>query len=227
MRVTKEESYVPLRLYQADLSPYATRVRILAAAKGLKLECVPPSGGSLKSDAYLAINPLGRIPCLDHDGTIIPESETICEYLEDRFPSPTLRPVDAAARARVRLLSRMGDIYISPLFRQLIEQFNPKTRNEERVTAACNDLEAVLGTMTNFVEGPDYAIGERLSLADCTLIPLFFFIDAFLEQTYQRPSPLKGSMKLFYDNAQRDPHIAKGIGEMKAALVERTSQQAQ
>ncbi len=216
---------MPLRLYQSDLSPYATRVRILAAAKGLKLECLAPPGGSLKSEAYLAINPLGRIPCLDHDGTIIPESETICEYLEDRFPSPTLRPVDPAARARVRLLSRMGDIYIAPLFRQLIEQLNPKTRNEERVGAACDDLETVLGTMTNFVEGPDYAIGERLSLADCTLIPLFFFIDAFLEQNFARPSPLKGSMKLYYDNAQKDPHIGRGIGEMKAALAERRKQQ--
>ena len=216
---------MPLRLYQADLSPYATRVRVLAAAKGLRLECRPPPGGSLKSAAYVAINPLGRIPCLDHNGTIIPESETICEYLEDQFPTPTLRPVDPAARARVRLLSRMGDVYVAPLFGQLIEQLDPKTRDGKRVSAACSDLEAVLGTMTNFVEGPDYAIGERLSLADCALIPLFFFIDTFLAPTFARPSPLKGSMKLYYDNAQNDPHVAKGVGEMKAALEARQRQQ--
>ena len=64
---------MPLRLYQSDLSPYAARVRILAHAKGLKFESLPPLGGALKSEAYLALNPLGKVPCLDHDGTVLPE----------------------------------------------------------------------------------------------------------------------------------------------------------
>jgi glutathione S-transferase len=207
-----------LKLYQANLSPYAARVRILAAAKGLKIEFLPPAGGSLKSLEFLAINPLGRIPCLDHDGALIPESETICEYLEDAFPTPTLRPIDPEARARARLLSRMGDIYLAPLFQQLLVQVDPKTRNAARISSTFDDLEAVLGTMTNYIEGPDYAVGERLSLADCALAPFFFFIDTFLARTFDLPSPLKGSMKLYYENSQKDPHIARTIGEMNAAL---------
>jgi len=210
-----------LKLYQADLSPYAARVRILAAAKGLKIEFLPPPGGSLKSAEFLAINPLGRIPCLDHDGAIIPESETICEYLEDAFPSPTLRPIDPAARARARLLSRMGDLYLAPLFQQLLVQIDPRMRNKAHIRSTFDDLEAVLGTMTNYVEGPDYAVGERLSLADCALAPFFFFIDIFLARTFDLPSPLRGSMKLYYDNSQKDPHIAKAIREMYAALDSR------
>ena len=210
-----------LKLYQADLSPYAARVRILAAAKGLKIEFLPPAGGSLKSAEFLAINPLGRIPCLDHDGAIIPESETICEYLEDTFPTPTLRPIDPEARARARLLSRMGDVYLAPLFQQLLVQIDPKMRNTAHIRSTFDDLEAVLGTMTNYVEGPDYAVGERLSLADCALAPFFFFIDIFLARTFDLPSPLRGSMKLYYDNTQKDPHIARAIREMNAALNSR------
>jgi len=210
-----------LKLYQADLSPYAARVRILAAAKGLKIEFLPPAGGSLKSAEFLAINPLGRIPCLDHDGAIIPESETICEYLEDAFPTPTLRPIDPEARARARLLSRMGDVYLAPLFQQLLVQVDPKMRNAAHIRSTFDDLEAVLGTMTNYVEGPDYAVGERLSLADCALAPFFFFIDIFLARTFDLPSSLRGSMKLYYDNTQKDPHIARAIREMNAALNSR------
>lgn len=210
-----------LKLYQADLSPYAARVRILAAAKGLKIEFLPPAGGSLKSAEFLAINPLGRIPCLDHDGAIIPESETICEYLEDAFPTPTLRPIDPEARARARLLSRMGDVYLAPLFQQLLIQIDRKMRNTAHIRSTFDDLEAVLGTMTNYVEGPDYAVGERLSLADCALAPFFFFIDIFLARTFDLPSPLRGSMKLYYDNSQKDPHIARAIREMNAALDSR------
>lgn len=207
-----------LKLYQSDLSPYAARVRILAAAKGLKVEFLPPAGGTLQSAEFLAINPLGRIPCLDHDGAIIPESETICEYLEDAFPTPTLRPVDPEARARARLLSRMGDVYLAPLFDQLIAHVNQNVHNDARTDATFNDLEAVLGTMTNFIEGPDYAVGGRLSLADCTLAPFFFYLDVFLTGAFGLPSPLKGSMKLYYDNSKKDPHISRAIGEMKATF---------
>ena len=210
-----------LKLYQADLSPYAARVRILAAAKGLKIEFLPPAGGSLKSAEFLAINPLGRIPCLDHDGAIIPESETICEYLEDAFPTPTLRPIDPEARAKTRLLSRMGDVYLAPLFQQLLIQIDPKMRNTAHIRSTFGDLEAVLGTMTNYVEGPDYAVGERLSLADCALAPFFFFVDIFLARTFDLPSPLRRSMKLYYDNSQKDPHIGRAIREMSAALDSR------
>lgn len=209
-----------LKLYQVDLSPFATRVRILARAKNLKLECVPPPGG-LKSEDFLMLNPLGRIPCLEHEGKNIPESETICEYLEDCFPTPTLRPVDPQARARARLLSRMGDLYLAPPFAKLFSHFDPATRDENVVQQAFFDMETVIGTMTNYIEGPDYAVGGRLSLADCTLIPLFFLLDAALSSTFGRRSPLRGSMHLYFRNAQEDPHIGRSIEEMRVAFQER------
>jgi glutathione S-transferase len=115
----------------------------------------------------------------------------------------------------------MGDVYLAPLFQQLLVQIDPKMRNTAHIRSTFDDLEAVLGTMTNYVEGPDYAVGERLSLADCALAPFFFFIDIFLARTFDLPSPLRGSMKLYYDNSQKDPHIARAIREMNAALDSR------
>ena len=214
-----------LKFYQSDLSPYAARVRILAAAKGVKLDSSAPPGGGLKSAEYLAINPLGKIPCLEVDGVAIPESETICEYLEDAFPSPTLRPVDATARARVRLLSRLGDLYLAPQMAKLFSQLNPKTRDSAVVEAAFKDLETALGHVAQHIEGPSYAFGGRISLADCTLAPLLFFIDAFLAPTFGKPSPLPLKLKEYYDGVGKDPHVEKGIGEMKAVLAERQRQQ--
>lgn len=217
---------MPLRLYQSDLSPYAARVRILAHAKGLKLEAIPPLGGALKSEAYLAVNPLGKIPCLEHDGTILPESEVICEYLEDSFPSPTLRPVDPAARARVRLLSRMGDVYLAPPLTRLFAQLNPKTRDTAAVDAAWAELQTALSHVGHFLEGPDYAAGSRLSLADCTLMPLLFFVEGLLVPSLDKKSPLNEKMRVYYDAALNDTHIARAIAEMKIALEQRMKQQA-
>jgi glutathione S-transferase len=217
--------FMPLKLYQSDLSPFATRVRMFAAAKGLKLECVSPPGGSLKSAEYLAINPIGKIPCLDHDGVLLPESETICEYLEDKFPSPTLRPVDAQVRARVRLLSRLGDVYIAPPLFRLFGHLSPKTRDAIVVDQALAESETALGNLAHFLEGSEYAVGERLSLADCTLAPFLFFFAALVAPSFGRDM-LAGKVAAYYAGVQNDPHIAKGLGEMKVALAERRKQSA-
>lgn len=210
-----------LTFYQSDLSPYATRVRILADAKGVKLDCVAPPGGGLKSAEYLKINPLGKLPVLILDGEALPESETICEYLEDAHPSPTLRPVDPQSRAKVRLLSRMGDLYIAPQLTKLFPMMNPKARDAAVVDQAFKDLETAASQIGHFLEGPDYAVGNRLSLADCTLAPLLFFVEVLLAPTFGKPSPLSGKMRTYYDGVSKDSHVAKGLKEMQAVLAER------
>ena len=210
-----------LTFYQSDLSPYATRVRILADAKGIKLDSQAPLGGGLKSPEYLKLNPIGRLPVLMVEGHALPESEVICEYLEDTHPTPTLRPVDPLARAKVRLLARMGDLYISPQLTKLFPQMSPKRREQAVVDQAFADLEAAAGQIAHFLEGPDYAVGNRLSLADCTLAPLFFFVEKMLTPTFAKPSPLTGKMRTYWEGVTKDPHVAKGLKEMQAVLDER------
>jgi glutathione S-transferase len=217
---------MPLKLYNSDLSPFATRVRILAHAKNVKLEYLRPPGGALKTPEYLAINPLGKVPCLVTDDATIPESEVICEFLEDTFPTPTLRPVDPEMRAKVRLLSRMADLYIMPQLNRLFPQLNPKTCDTAAVEAAYDDLGKALGQIELFLEGPDYAAGGRLSLADCTLMPILFFIEARINPAFNHVSHIGGKMRAYYEAAQADPHIAKGLAEMKAALDARMKAQA-
>ena len=54
------------------------------------------------SPEYLRINPLGVIPTLIHDGRPLHESGTICEYLDETFPTPPLRPDTPYERAEMR-----------------------------------------------------------------------------------------------------------------------------
>jgi glutathione S-transferase len=51
---------------------------------------------------YLAVNEKAVVPTLRHDGKLIPESSIINEFLDDRYPEPSLRPADPVARARMR-----------------------------------------------------------------------------------------------------------------------------
>ena len=113
---------MPLTLINANLSPYTTRNRIQIRAKGLENEIA--LAPRMELDAYKLIAPTGRIPCLDTGhGFHIIESETIAEYIEDVFPDLSLRGKDALSRAKVRLFSRLLDIYylagINILFQHL------------------------------------------------------------------------------------------------------------
>ena len=87
-----------MKLFQTYASPFPTRVRLLIYAKGLDVELVEPPGFHASTEAkgdYLKVNPIGRVPALVlDDGRVLPESEVICEYLEDAYPEPSLRPAD-------------------------------------------------------------------------------------------------------------------------------------
>ncbi len=63
---------------------------------------------------FLAINPKAVVPVLVHDGTIIPESTVICEYVEDAFPAHPIYPDSARERALVRLWTKAVDEELHP-----------------------------------------------------------------------------------------------------------------
>ena len=75
-----------MEIYGGWRSPFVPRPLMFMIAKGLDFELEGPPGG-LKSDEYRAINPILKIPALDHDGAYIVESEVICELYLPFFPS--------------------------------------------------------------------------------------------------------------------------------------------
>src|ERR1700761_7015523 len=112
-----------MKLYQTYTSPFPTRVRLVLYAKGLSPEIIEPPGFHATRESkgdYYDVNPIGRVPALVTDaGQALPESEVICESLEDAYPEPPLLPADAWGRAQVRLISRLCDFYLVMAMRPL------------------------------------------------------------------------------------------------------------
>src|SRR5205814_7059159 len=81
-------------LHHGWRSSASRRVRLCLEEKGLSYEghIVDMTKMEHHSPEYLKINPLGVIPTLIHDGKPLHESGTICEYLDESFPDPPLRP---------------------------------------------------------------------------------------------------------------------------------------
>ena len=209
-----------LTLYDLDHSPFAARVRIAIAAKGLAVRCVAPPGG-VRSEAYRAINPARLVPVLVlEDGAVLGESEAIVEYLEDRFPQPPLRPADLRERARARALARVADIYLAPALKLLFEA------TKRPGTAAGPEAGAVaeaLAMLDSGLGAGPLAAGEGLSTADCALAPLLFFSERCLPFL---PGGFGARLAPYWGRVQKHEFVQPVLAGMAAAQVRRAAARA-
>lgn len=179
-------------LYDYPASPNCRKVRIVLSEKGLECErrLVDISKGQHRADAFLAINPHGRLPALqddvpDGDGvrTIsVYDSTVINEYLEDAYPDPPLFPRTAPERAAARLLEDWADsLLIEPageLYAQFVftaESRRQKTRIED---ARRRSLELLRRVDEILADGRPYVLGDY-SIADAAMTPSMAYITQF------------------------------------------------
>jgi glutathione S-transferase len=144
-----------LTLYDADRCPFCARVRIVLAEKGVEYEDVQIDLSDRPSWLFEK-NPGGKVPVLEEDAFVLPESPVIMEYLEERYPEPPLLPADPGDRARARLWidrfdERLGGDYY--LVRRGAEG------GRERLAARLDDLDAALEA-TPFLSGSGYGLAD-------------------------------------------------------------------
>ena len=148
-------------LYTAERCPYAARARIVLAEKRLDYDASEIDLDDRPAWLYEK-NPLGRVPVYEEDGGfVLPESEVIMEYLEERYPEPALWPADPAERALGRLwLQRFDD--------RLGDAYYAVRRGTE---GAREELDAKLGELERVLEGQPYLTGREYGLADIGYVP--------------------------------------------------------
>ena len=100
-----------LALYHNDMSSCAQKVRLMLAEKGLEWESrhLNLRAGEHQADWYVKLNPRAVVPTLIDGDIVVPESNVINEYLDERFPDPPLKPGDPFGRARMRLWTKQLD----------------------------------------------------------------------------------------------------------------------
>ena len=120
---------------------------------------------TLKAPAYLAINPMGKVPALKHGDTVVTECAAICAYLADAFPAAGLAPPP-------------GDPARGPYYRWLFFAAGPieaACSNKAMGFAVPPERERMMGygnsarafeVLERAVSAGDYIVGNRFSAAD-------------------------------------------------------------
>jgi glutathione S-transferase len=170
-----------MKLYSQPLSPYSARVRGAIYAKNLPVEIVTPPEDWRSSPEFRKLNPLMKIPVLIlDDETPLPESAVIVEYLEDKYPEPSLRPKSPEGLARVRLITQVADLYVQQAMMPLFYLYDSATRDKAAIDAQLKKLHEGLAQLDALLTAGSYAYGDRLTTADVWLTPVRFSLDGLM-----------------------------------------------
>jgi glutathione S-transferase len=217
-----------MKLYSADLSPYAARVRMQIYAKGITdiVFELPEHWGMPQ---FRERFPIGRIPVLDIDGDMIPESEVIAQDLEAIYPEPSLLGITPRDCAHIRILARLGDVYIINNTLLLARQTGALSRRTPTAARSDSVSDRLAGEVVRNLKALDKFIGTdgfaccgRITLADCALVPGLLLVENVLPAVgFETPIPAIANVAAYWAAIQENEYAARVLIEIRRGLEER------
>jgi glutathione S-transferase len=206
-------------LYDVPVSNNGARCRIILYKKDIdetEVRVVPPTDmGGLKSEAFLSLNPQGKIPTLHCPalGFTIPESDTICRYFLTKYADkgPSFLPDDYKSN----LLSRFHDMYLTTIQGCLYKDRPPFGIFGTR-TDALSEFLKQLRLMDDLLNENDvYLCGSEVSLADATIFPTMVFAKHMLPK-FGFPDALPSKIDAWFERVKLiDPAFKRAFDEVR------------
>lgn len=171
-------------LHTHPMSTFAQRVHIALTEKGVSWEhqTVDMVAGAHRGPEHLELHPYGKVPALVDGGLTIYESTAILEYLEELHPDPALLPPSPADRARVRQFIKAGDNYFVDHVGTIIfpKRFMPEEKwRKEAMAKASAKIAKHYTVLDAALEGKDYLVADRFTLAEVAYAPMMLFAPLF------------------------------------------------
>jgi glutathione S-transferase len=174
-----------------------TRVLLEELGAPHELRILDLRAGEQRQAAYLAVNPLGKVPAIVHDGALVTEQGAVYIYLADLFPEAGLAPAigDPLRGPYLRWI-----VYYGSSFEPAIVDKSMKREPAPPSTSPYGDFDTMLGTLTAELRKGPYLLGERFSAADVLwgtalrwttmfkLVPELPEIKAYIERVCSRPA---------------------------------------
>lgn len=164
-------------------SNFVRAVRMVAHEKGVPYEHNPATP---HSDEVKAVNPLGKVPVMRHDGLEIAESMAIARYIDTAFDGPALVPTDPRAAAVVNQWVSMTATSVDQLLMReyVVEYVFHKDEDgnvvRNKIDRAIKRFPRMFGFLESAV-APGYLGSEQFTMADCFLAPILVSTQMFPE----------------------------------------------
>ncbi|MFL9827852.1 glutathione S-transferase family protein [Rhodoplanes sp. SY1] len=132
-----------------------------------ELRVLSMSKGENRDPAYLAVNPMGKVPALDHDGVVITEVSAICCYLADAFPQAGLAPpIGDPRRGPYLKWLFFGPSCIEPA---IIDRTFKRAQEAPRGTLGYGDFDTVMDVVSGALTAGPYLLGDAFTAADIVI----------------------------------------------------------
>ena len=149
--------------YSPQSRAMGTRVLLEELGAPYDLHVLNMKAGEQRQPAYLAINPLGKVPAIQHGGALVTEQVAICIYLSDLFPQAGLTPApgDPLRGPYLRWIAYYGSSFEPALIDKFMKR-EPMTITQSPYA----DYDTMLGALEAQLSKGPYLLGERMTAAD-------------------------------------------------------------
>ena len=180
-----------LQLISATPSPYARKVRIALAEKGIAFELVTevPWDSTTATPRH---NPLEKLPVLIlEDGSSVYESRYILEVIEAKWPVPALVPADPWERLAARKVEVIADGVCDALVLLFWERHRaPEAQSAEWIARQRRKVDGGLRALAETAGDREWVVGDRFGLADIAAGTVLRYLDVrFPEHPWRSEHP--------------------------------------
>ena len=168
-------------VYGTAGSTYVWSVRLALAEKGVAHELVEVGFGPHREEPHLSRHPFAKIPAFEHDGFQLYETQAILRYIDEGFPVAPLQSTDLHQFSRMNQIIGIVDAYAWPsiaagvLFNRMLAPRFGLPVDEAAIAAALPRAGLCVSEISRLMGDDLYLAGERVSLADLMVIPLFYY----------------------------------------------------
>lgn len=171
-------------VYGPTISTYTRTVRLALEEKPASYELIDIAfmKGEHKQPPHLARCPFARVPTFSLDGFELYETDAIVRYIDQVIPGQDLQPLEAEPRARMNQMIGIADSYAYPnmitkiVINRTVQPMIGGAPDEAAIKEALPVTELCLEEFERLMGDSRYLVGDRLSLADLYLIPIYHYL---------------------------------------------------